>query len=150
MQKIFDQGASNLLRKNKEGQTVFYPYGMLSSGYLLSNENQVKKISVSIAEYNKSLFKFLFVPVFASIIVITRVPEKYNWVVVSAVVLLMLFWALKYMRLVREETRNLGAGSNVGLSFKFDQKTIFTLVLFILYALGVLKLAEMVQDFFFL
>ncbi len=147
--KLYEQGSGNLLKKGKDGKTVFYPYGMLSPGYVLKSDSQAQKISESIKEYNQRLFKFLFIPVFLGIVAISQVPAKYNWLVVSAVIILMLFWSLQYMRLVRKETSNLSANSNLGVRFQFDQKTVMTLLLFVLYALGVVKLAEIVQSIIF-
>lgn len=147
--RIFEAGSGTLIKKSTDGKSIFFPYGALSAGYFVQSDTDEKQITTSFTKYNRNIFLFLFLPLFAVLVSIGRVPERYNWAIVSLMIILLAFWAIQYIQLVRRATVNLKPTAEVATGLKFDRKTISSILLFGLYALGVLKLSEIVQGFIF-
>lgn len=147
--RIFETGSGTLIKKSTDGKSIFFPYGALSAGYFVQSDTDEKQITTSFTKYNRNIFLFLFLPLFAVLVSIGRVPERYNWAIVSLMIILLAFWAIQYIQLVRRATVNLKPTAEVATGLKFDRKTISSILLFGLYALGVLKLSEIVQGFIF-
>ena len=141
--KLFNRGAENLFKKTG-GKRAFYPYGVLSEGYMIETDADYKRIFEKITEYNKNLFFYLLIPLLLAAVAIKFVHSDNNLLIVTLLRFYTFFWWGQYYRIMRKETANLTRIQTKTSGKLFAIKYLMFLVFFSALYFGVLKLQDVV------
>lgn len=141
--KLFDKGAEGLFRKSS-GKTVFYPYGQLSNGYLITSDADYQRILGKIKAYNKNLFFYLLIPLLGSAFAIQFVHADNNLLIVALLSVYTAFWSLQYYWVMHKETASLKPIENKSSTKGFILRYAFFIGFFALVYYAALQVQEII------